>query len=312
MGEEDNREIQEYKSRNLKEREDYSLSTEVLREYDSYIEDELNLRDYVDVILRRKWIVISSLVISIVTVSIISLVKTPVYKAEATVEIAPESPKITTFEEVVEVNAIQREFYETQYKLIKSKSLAKEVVDSLGLGSHPEFAIGKEPKKGFLHFVNNAVAGIKDTIAGIFTVKKGSDQGDIEKMRLAREQGLINSFIERVKVIPDRKSRLLDVSFESTDPELSAKAVNTLLDKYIDWVLDRRIEATKAARGFLEKQLEQVKAKLERAEEELSAFAKNAGIVSLDENLNLTYKQLAELNETLSEAESERLSKEAL
>ncbi|MDA2919008.1 polysaccharide biosynthesis tyrosine autokinase [Desulfobacterota bacterium AH_259_B03_O07] len=312
MGEKDSREIQEYKRRGLKEREDYPLSTEVLREYDSHIEDVLNLRDYIDVILRRKWIVISCFVISIVTVTIFSLVKTPVYKAEATIEIAPENPKITTFQEVVEVDAMQREFYETQYKLIKSRSLAEEVVNSLGLGSHSEFATGKDPKKGFLPFLKNAVAGVKNAVAGIFTVKKESDQGEIEKKKLARQQGLINSFLERVKVTPDRKSRLLDVSFESTDPKLTAKTVNTLLDKYIEWVLDRRIDATKAARAFLEKQLEQLKAKLERAEEELSAFAKNADIVSLDQNLNLTYKQLAELNETLSEAESERLSKEAL
>ncbi|MBI4228236.1 MAG: hypothetical protein HY693_00800, partial [Deltaproteobacteria bacterium] len=111
MGDEENRGIQEYKNRGLKERDDHSLSTEVIREYDSYIEDELNLRDYIDVILRRKWIVIFCLVFSIVTVTTISLVKTPVYKAEATIEIAPENPKITTFEEVINVDAMQREFY---------------------------------------------------------------------------------------------------------------------------------------------------------------------------------------------------------
>ncbi|MBI4229021.1 MAG: polysaccharide biosynthesis tyrosine autokinase, partial [Deltaproteobacteria bacterium] len=238
-------------------------------------------------------------------VSIISLVKTPVYKAGATIEIAPENPKITTFEEVINVDAMQREFYETQYQLIKSKSLAKEVVNSLALGSHREFATGEKSKQGLLPFIKNA-------FAGIITVKRGSDLGETEKKKLAGEEGLINSFIERVKVTPDRKSRLLDISFESADRELSANAVNTLVDKFIEWVLDRRLDATKAARGFLEKQLEQVKAKLERAEEELSAFAKSADIVSLDENLNLIYKQLAELNETLSETESERLSKEAL
>ncbi|HEX9665648.1 MAG TPA: polysaccharide biosynthesis tyrosine autokinase [Thermodesulfobacteriota bacterium] len=305
MGEEENRGIEEYKSRGLKERDDHSLSTEVIREYDSYIEDKLDLRDYLDVILRRKWVVISCLVFSIVTVTILSLVKTPVYKSEATIEIAPENPRITTFEEVINVDAMQREFYETQYQLIKSKSLAKEVVSSLALGSHPEFATGEKSKKGLLPSIKNAVAGI-------ITRKKGSDRGETKKKKLAGEEGLISSFINRVEVTPDRRSRLLDVSFESADPELSANAVNTLVDKFIEWVLDRRLDATKAARGFLEKQLEQVKAKLERAEEELSAFAKSAGIVSLDENLNIIYKQLAELNETLSEAESERLSKEAL
>ncbi|MBI2485754.1 MAG: polysaccharide biosynthesis tyrosine autokinase [Deltaproteobacteria bacterium] len=304
--EEENRELTEYKNRELKDREAYSLSTEVQREeYDISIEEELNLKDYIDVLIRRKWIVISCLVVSVITVAIASLMMNQVYKAEATIEIAPENPKIITFQEVLEVEARQTEFYETQYKLIKNKSLAKEVVHTLKLDSHPEFAMEEEKKPGFISLV-------KDTIAEIFSVNNGLDPREIEKERLAREEGLINSFLARVNIIPDRKSQLVQVSFESTDPELSAKAVNILVDKYIEWIVERKLDATKAARGFLEKQLEQVKAKLERAEEELSAFAKTADIVSLDGNLNLIYKQLAELNKALSKAETGRLSKEAL
>ena len=103
MEEGNKRDVVEYKSNELKEREDYPLSTQVRREYDTHIEEEPNLRDYIDVILRRKWIVISCLAISVVTVAIASLLMNRIYKAEATIEIAPENPKITTFQEVVEL-----------------------------------------------------------------------------------------------------------------------------------------------------------------------------------------------------------------
>src|SRR3972149_828107 len=286
------RDVVEYKSNELKEREDYPLSTQVRREYDTHIEEEPNLRDYIDVILRRKWIVISCLAISVVTVAVASLLMNRIYKAEATIEIAPENPKITTFQEVVELEPQPQQtdsFYETQYKLIESKSLAKEVVSALQLDLHPEFAV-KEKKPGFISFVN-------DTFAQILQAnEKKSDPIEIEKRQLAREEGLIDSFLDRVKVTPDRKSRLVQISFESSFPELSAKVANTLVDEYIGWVLERKLDATKAARRFLEKQLGEVKAKLERAEEELSSYAKGADIVSLDEKFNLTYKQLAELN----------------
>src|SRR3972149_4921348 len=302
------RDVVEYKSNELKEREDYPLSTQVRREYDTHIEEEPNLRDYIDVILRRKWIVISCLAISVVTVAIASLLMNRIYKAEATIEIAPENPKITTFQEVVELEPQPQQtdsFYETQYKLIESKSLAKEVVSALQLDLHPEFAV-KEKKPGFISFVN-------DTFAQILQAnEKKSDPIEIEKRQLAREEGLLDSFLDRVKVTPDRKSRLVQISFESSFPELSAKVANTLVDEYIGWVLERKLDATKAARRFLEKQLGEVKAKLERAEEELSSYAKGADIVSLDEKFNLTYKQLAELNDALSKAETERLTKEAL
>src|SRR3972149_621896 len=286
------RDVVEYKSNELKEREDYPLSTQVRREYDTHIEEEPNLRDYIDVILRRKWIVISGLAISVVTVAIASLLMNRIYKAEATIEIAPENPKITTFQEVVELEPQPQQtdsFYETQYKLIESKSLAKEVVSALQLDLHPEFAV-KEKKPGFISFVN-------DTFAQILQAnEKKSDPIEIEKRQLAREEGLLDSFLDRVKVTPDRKSRLVQISFESSFPELSAKVANTLVDEYIGWVLERKLDATKAARRFLEKQLGEVKAKLERAEEELSSYAKGADIVSLDEKFNLTYKQLTKLN----------------
>ena len=305
MEERDKREVAEYNGKQLREREDYLLSTEVQREYDTSIADELSLRDYIGIILRRKWIIISCLVVSVVTVAIVSSLMTRIYKAEATIEIAPENPKITAFEEVIEVAAQQDEFYATQYELIKSKSLAKEVISVLRLDSHPELAV-EEKKHGFIAFMKNIVTEI-------FSPKeKNWDPQEIKKSQLAREEGLINSFLSRVEALPKRKSRLVGVNFESSDPELSAKAVNTLVDKYIEWILQRKLDATRAARGFLEKQLGEVKARLERAEEELSIFAKNADIVSLDEKLNLTYMQLAELNDVLSKAETERLAKEAL
>jgi len=301
----DKREVAEYNGKQLREREDYLLSTEVQREYDTSIAEELSLRDYIGIILRRKWIIISCLAVSVVTVAIVSLLMTRIYKAEATIEIAPENPKITAFEEVIEVAAKQDEFYATQYELIKSKSLAKEVISVLRLDSYPEFAV-EEKKHGFIAFMKNMVT------ENFSPKEKNWDPQEIKKSQLAREEGLINSFLSRVEALPKRKSRLVGVNFESSDPELSAKAVNTLVDKYIEWILQRKLDATRAARGFLEKQLGEVKARLERAEEELSIFAKNADIVSLDEKFNLTYMQLAELNDVLSKSETERLAKEAL
>ncbi|GIW47788.1 MAG: chain-length determining protein [Deltaproteobacteria bacterium] len=301
--ENDKRALEEYRGG------ESSLSTYFQRDYryeDTRLEDELNLKDYLDILLRRKWIVVSCLLITVVTTTVASLVMTKIYRAEAIIEIAPENPKITAFEEVVEVEAKQDEFYETQYRLIKSKTLAKRVVEALGLEKHPEFA-PEDEKPGFL-------ALARTTFAELFSLDGDGKVDPSERIReeQAREENLVSAFLDRVSVSPERKSRLVRVSFESSDPELSARAVNTLIDKYIEWVLERKIEATKSAREFLERQLREVKAKLERAEEELSAFAKGADIVSLDEKLNLTLKQLAELNEALSKAETERLSKEAL
>lgn len=302
--EEQHRQLSESKSGELKGRRNSYPSTEFQGDYDSYIiEEELNLSDYIAILRRRKWIIISCFVLSVVIVLLVSLNTTPLYKAEITIEISPENPKITSFKEVVELDAPQTEYYETQYKLIKSKSLAEEVAAKLNLPNNPEFAGTDDDKIG--------VSYILSLLGGIFSSPGESGAVGSEAAERAKKQKLIDNFIGRIDIEPDRKSRLVNVGFLSRDPEFAAQTANMLGDQYIEWMLDRKLDATKSARKFLEKQLAQVKAHLEKAEEELNLFAKNSDIISLDKNLNLTFLQLSELNGALSEAENERLAKQA-
>ncbi len=302
MNNENGREITEYQGRSLKERHDGLPAAEFRRETEiRSFEEEFSLSDFLDILRKRKWIIILVLTLSVVTVLIVSLLMTPEYKAEITLEISPDNPKITTFEEVVELDAPQAEFYETQYKLIKSRSLAEEVSKALDLSKNPEFEPGR---KGLLYSLTGSLKTF------FSPAKPVNPKGAASENRI-RGQKITDEFMKRINIEPDRKSRLVKVSFLSRDPEFSATAVNTLGDKYIEWLLERRLDATRAARKFLEKQLAQVKANLERAEEDLNQFSKAADIISLDTNLNLTYKQLAELNDALAKSENERLAKEA-
>lgn len=304
MEEETKRELVEYKGRELKAKEDYLLSTEVNRGYDSSTEEEINLRDYIDVLIRRKWVVISCLVVSVITVAIASYLMKPIYKAEATIEIDPDNPKITTFQEVVEVQSQQTDaFYQTQYQLLKSRYLAEDVINALQLDP-PDKA---EKGSGF-------ISSIGSKISDLFSGRKRDvvDPKRIEIEREARKEGFIDLFLDNVTISPQKNSRLVQVGFKSPNPELAARVANTLADKYMQWVLERKVGTTKVAREFLEKQLDQAKIRLEKAEEDLGEFAKGVDIVSLDKDYNLTFKQLAELNSALSKAETERLEKEAL
>jgi capsular exopolysaccharide synthesis family protein len=87
---------------------------------------------------------------------------------------------------------------------------------------------------------------------------------------------------------------------------------NAIADTFVEWSLDRRLEATRNAREFLERQIEEVKADLERSEQALHRFEVENNIVSLDRNMNLVYRQLEELNSSLARTTSERTAKESL
>jgi len=291
----------------LKEKDSNLQTTVIQPDYEIYNEEGSSLNDYINVIKRRKRVVLACLFISIFIVGIASVMMQKIYKATTMVEIAPDNPKVTGFQEVMDLEVQQQdEFYETQYKLLRSRSLAREVINKLDLKSHPEFDVNKKP--GRITIIKNAIAG---TIQKVLPSRK--DEYPIEQQKeLNEREKLVNAFLYRVKVTPDRDSRLVEVSFESADPKLSAQAVNTLADQYIEWVLEKKLGVTKSAVKSLTAQLSKVKEKLENTQEELSQFAKKWDIVSLDKDLNLTYKQLADLNDALAKAETERLSQEAI
>lgn len=276
-------------------------------DYDIYIEETSGLDDFIIVIKRRKMVILACLIISIFIVGITSVMMQKTYRATTLVEIAPENPKVTGFQQVMDLQIQQQdEFYETQYKLLKSRTLAIDVINKLDLKSHPEFDVNKKP--GTMTIIKNAILA---TIQKVLPSRK--NEYPIEQPKELNEQELlVNAFLYRVDITPDRDSRLVEVSFESVDPNLSAQAVNTLTDQYIEWVLEMKLGITKSAVQSLSKQLSKVRNKLENTQEELNQFAKKWDIVSLDKDLNLIYKQLAVLNAALAAAETERLSQEAI
>lgn len=283
------------------------VPAQIQSDYDLYIEDGSSLNDYINVIKRRKIVVITCLFLSIIIVGFASIMMQKIYKATTSIEIAPEDPKVTGFQEVMEKQKQEQdEFYETQYKLLTSRSLATEVIEKLDLKSHPEFDLNKKP--GVIKIITSTIVGVIRKI-----LPSGNDAYSLEQQKeLSEHERLVNAFLYNVKVTPDRDSRLVEVSFESADPKLSAQAVNTLADQYIEWVLEKKLSVTVSAVESLTAQVKKVKEKLEKTQQELSQFAKKWDIVSLDKDLNLTYKQLADLNEALAKSETERLSQEAL
>lgn len=96
-----------------------------------------HLQDYIQIILRRRWIIITFFITLVVTVFIGSLRQKPVYQATVTLLIQKESPQVVSFKEVTPMGTTDyqtyRDYYETQYKLIKSRLVLSKAIDSLEL-----------------------------------------------------------------------------------------------------------------------------------------------------------------------------------
>ncbi|KKL67410.1 hypothetical protein LCGC14_2135300, partial [marine sediment metagenome] len=84
-------------------------------------EKEIHLRDYAQIVLRRKWILIVSFIVLLTTVTIYSFKTTPIYRATTQVMINKEDPNVVSFEEVMSLDSTDKMFYQTQYKILASR-----------------------------------------------------------------------------------------------------------------------------------------------------------------------------------------------
>jgi len=292
----------------LRESRDRHLpSTEFREPVPNWDAEEINLRDYLEVLIRRKWLIFSIMALVFLTTLVFTLTATKIYLAPASLEVTREAPKVTKFEEMVTAEVNAREFYETQVSLLKSKALIQRVIDKLNLAEHPvikEAIFGISDSQGI-------VQRLKELVGSLIQPDQEGQDSVIPQETMDQQQ-LIEFMAENLAASLKRNSTLINVSFTSPDRQLSKDVMDTLLDEFLRWKMDQRMEASQLAREFLNKQIDRAKINLEASEEELNRFAKQAGIVSLDAGLNSVYSQLEELNDALGRSEAEMISKQAV
>ncbi|MGQ9645846.1 MAG: GumC family protein [Thermodesulfobacteriota bacterium] len=263
---------------------------------------EVELRDYWKVILKRKWTIVSFTFIVLLATGVMTFTMRPIYRSTATIQINKENPQVVDFKEIFSVNTMEMDYYQTQYRILESRTLAKRVIHSLKLSEHPEFL----PKP------ETAYQAWKSKILNLFSGSSSSPREETSPAETKKEILLINQFLNRLKIEPIRNSRLVKIHFDSNYPELSVQVANAVATTYMQQNLEIRFITTEKAKEWLTGQLQDLKAKVERADEDLQVFGSKHDIISLDEKENVTLQRLTELNEALTKAESDRIAKEAI
>jgi capsular exopolysaccharide synthesis family protein len=268
--------------------------------------EEIQLRDYLDVIMRRKWLILTILALAFLSTLICTLASTKIYEASAVIEVNQETPQVTKFEEVLASKVQAREFYETQVELISSRAMINRVIDKLDLTNNPVI-IDTLFGGGSYHLGRR----IKDLFKSFMPSIEGSKNDSAVTEDFVRRQKVVKYVSKNLSATPSRKSMLINVTFRSPERQLSLMVVNTLVEDFISWKMEQRLDSSGIARDFLMLQIDRAKINLEKAEEQLNLFAKKAGIVSLDARLNSIYRHLEELNTVIATAEADMIAKKA-
>jgi len=285
----------------------YLPSAELRQDFSDWDAEEVHLRDYLDVIFRRRWLIVSFLMLTFISTLILTLASSKIYKASSSIEVSPQDQKVTKFEEVVGSEVRVQEFYQTQVDLLQNNELARRVIETLELAENPTV---KEMSEGGSH--PGLVSKIKTWLRTIISSEKEKEHLAQISAEAIKQQHLLKFIEDNLEVSPKRNSMLIGVSFTSPDRELSMNVVNAFVEEFVRWNMEKKLDASQLARDFLMKQIDRAKINLEKAEEDLNRFGKQAGIVSLDAKVNSIYRQLEELNSALAEAETEVIGKEAV
>ncbi|MCI5116693.1 MAG: polysaccharide biosynthesis tyrosine autokinase [Candidatus Electrothrix sp. LOE1_4_5] len=276
-------------------------------------DEEIHLRDYLDVLIRRKWTVFLCLLLIFSAVALFTLTSTPLFEGKGTLKASASQGQLTSFEDL-QTNALKTmEFQQTQVNLLESEQLTIRLIKKLDLLTNPFFnkEIGEKQSEAasFASLVQLALASIRDFIR--LNSEENLQLTSEGKQRLLTDD-VVNKLQDSLRISPVRNSELIQLSIESPDPQLSADIINTAMEEFVQMLMDTNIQSSKNAAQFLEKQIQTAQIKLEQSEKKLNDFSRQAGLVSMDPKLNLIMRQLEELNDALAIARTERISKESL
>ena len=268
-------------------------------------EEQIDLRDYLQVLLKRRWTIITVSMLVFVTVAVYSFTAVPIYQSTARIVIEKENPNLVSIQEVMSMDATGSDYYQTQYRIIESRSVAREVINRLDLATNAEFF--QEPGDGI---VSTMKIWLETPLASLFGTRADSEKDATAGMD--EDSALVSTFISRVDIEPIRNSRLLDVNVEAKDPALAAKMANELVRAYIDLNLETKLNATKDAVQWLSERIDEERQKVEQAETDLLRYKEAYGIITdfSSDAENITAQKLAQLNTEVVDAETARVEAE--
>ncbi len=249
------------------------------QEFDSFS----YLRIYWNIISKRRWTIISVAFIVTLLVAIASVKMTPIYEATVRLDIEADTLQIQSLNDFFRQVPTDEAFLGTQIQVLEGVSLAERTIEQVGILKNP---------------------------AWIKAVQQSS--GPFSSEPVTSPDDLMKPFRRALHVQKVRDSHVVTVSFESADPRLSAQVANALADNYIESNFRQKYDATRQASGWMEQQLDELKAKVEKSQQALVDYERQNAIVNISDKESVVEQKMADLSRDLTTAQSDRLQKESV
>jgi len=271
---------------------------------------EIHLKDYLRVILKRKWIIGTCTVIVLTLAVLSSMNKEPYYQASVRLSIQKQNASVVLFPNMA-FPLYDPDYYQTQYTILRSRPLAERVIKKLRLGESREFKAS--PRRKFNFDIPGMVFSLLKKLNPVRLFSTSSSAKGSIKPSNAKNDGispaLVNAFIGRLGVSPMKDTKMVvDLSFTGRYPKVIAEIANAVAEEYINMTLEAKIEAAQKMMRKLNEQLAQQRKKVEESEIALQKYKEKENIVSLEERQNIVVQRLSQLNALVTGVKTERIA----
>ena len=246
--------------------------------YPEYEQEEpsVPLSHYLWVIRRHRWKILGFIAICMLITLVVSLRLQPIYEATAKVDIDRRAPSGVIGQEASQIAASNDadQFIATQIELIQSDSVLRPV-------------------------------------AMQFNLLKREKQLDRLAAEKAQRRANAPVLLNKLKIVRPPNTYVLRINYRSPDPQLAADVANAVAQSYLEHTFDIRIRSSSALSSFMEKQLEELKSKMERSGMALAQFERELNVINPEEKTNILSARLLQLNTEYTTAQGDRVRKEA-
>jgi succinoglycan biosynthesis transport protein ExoP len=253
--------------------------------------------EYVEIwraLMLRKWSILALGLLCAAIAGFMVTQMTPVYQSTATVLLEAAPAKVVSqIEDVVTGASANREHFQTQAEVMKSREIALRVIERLQLKQHPEFDPRQQPTPSWRQWIESTVPAIADAL---LPPKPQLDTAGIE-------QTVLREYAKRLSVEPVRSSQLVRVRFESSDANLAASVANAVGTSYIEQDRENRVAVTAGAGNWIRERMAELKKKVDASERALQAYRDKEGLLDTKTTvLSGSGRQMEELTNRLVEA----------
>ncbi len=267
-------------------------------EFKSEKNEVIDLMPLAKTIWRKKWGILSIVILTMLLASLVTMSINPTYRATATMQIDQQEAQVVSIEKIYGIND-SNEYLQTQFELLKSRALAERVVKELKLTTHKDFDPRQaEPPmfdiKGMIIDFD-----IHNLIPGLLPEDFSEDKQPTDAQVFDR---VVRTFMSKITIEPIRKSQLVKISVDMHDRKLAAQAANALGHNYISSQLDAEMEASITATNWMNERLVELKNNLQESENKLQAFKDKEGLIDVDGIVTVTADELSAINNRLVDA----------